>query len=150
MQQRLPDILLNGDMLAVNQEFSVTHRFAGGDRIWTAPVGREIWAKPLPGGRVGAVLFNRNGTTSRCDVPTPPYSGSLQVLCDDNVTGSSGAQALVLAFDVLPTQWLLTGDEQLHPGGGTAVTCEVRDIFSGQTGKAGKDLGRFQGSFTHS
>ena len=117
MQQRLLDILLNEDMLTVNQEYSTAHRFAG-DRIWTAAVGREVWAKPLPGGRVGVVLFNRNGTTSRCDVHAPPYSGSLEAPCDDNATEAAGAQSLVLSFDTLPMEWLIPGgDEQLHSGG---------------------------------
>ena len=154
MQQRLLDILLNEDMLAVNQEYSTVHRFAG-DRIWTGAVGREVWAKPLPGGRVGAVLFNRNGTTSRCDVHASPYSGSLEAPCDDNATEASGAQSLVLPFETLPMEWLIPGgDDPLHSGGvgsgggGMTVVCQVRDIFSGQTGKAGKDLGLFRGSFT--
>ena len=133
MQQRLLDILLNEDMLTVNQEYSTAHRFAG-DRIWTAAVGREVWAKPLPGGRVGAVLFNRNGTTSQCDVHAPPYSGSLEAPCDDNATEAAGAQSLVLSFDTLPIEWLIPGgDEQLHSGGvgsggsGMTAVCQVRD-----------------------
>ena len=48
----------NPDMLAVNQNYS---GYAG-DRVWTEAVGKEVWAKPLPGGRVGVVVFNRNGT----------------------------------------------------------------------------------------
>ena len=147
MQQRLLDILLNKDMLAVNQQY---HGFAG-DRMWTAAVGREVWAKPLPGGRAGVVLFNRNGTTSSCDVIDSPYSGSLKVPCDDNATESSGAQTLSLAFDVLPSQWLLDDEQggppqRAHEAG--AISCEVRDIFSGATGKASKDLGRHSGAFT--
>ena len=43
--------------LAVNQEYDTEHAFAG-DRIWTAAVGKELWAKPLPGGELAVLLIN--------------------------------------------------------------------------------------------
>ena len=58
VQPRVVALLKNPDMLAVNQNYS---GYAG-DRVWTEAVGKEVWAKPLPGGRVGVVVFNRNGT----------------------------------------------------------------------------------------
>lgn len=142
MQQRLLDILVNKDMLSVDQEYA---GFAG-DRMWTAAVGKEIWAKPLLNGRAAAVLFNRNGTTSKCDVVGVGHMGSLKCPCDDNVTESSGAQDLTLRFDVLPTHWLL-GQQTSVRQGGAGISCEVRDIFSGETGAVGKDLGRFTSAF---
>ena len=49
MQQRLVDLMVNPDMLAVNQEWA---GFAG-DRVWSEATGKECWAKPLPGAAVG-------------------------------------------------------------------------------------------------
>jgi hypothetical protein len=90
-------------------------------------------------------LFNRNGTTSTCNALHIGQMGSLQIPCDDNVTESSGAQDLTLDFDVLPAHWLLGQAHSSESGGG--ISCEVRDIFSGETGKVGSDLGRFVGAF---
>ena len=143
VQQRLLDILLNKDMLMVDQEYA--HGFAG-DRIWTEAVGKEIWAKPLPGNRAAAVIFNRNGTTSPCDVTDP---GRPELCpCDDNATspGHSGVQSIRLDFSVLPSQWLL-GAEASDGSASGAISCQVRDIFSGETGAQGKDLGAFAGGF---
>ena len=145
MQQRLLDILLNKDMLSVNQEYDTELAFAG-DRIWTGAVGKELWAKPLPGKRVGAVLWNRNGTAvSTC--PWPHISDARTAPCDDNATASVGAQRLSLSFDVLPVEWLLASGAMEGRAGPAAISCEVRDIFSGKTGAAGLDLGRFSGAF---
>lgn len=89
IQTRLIDILGNDDMLAVNQEYT---SFAG-DRMWSQAPGREVWAKPLKHGRVGAVVFNRNGSTPKC----PNHAGTthngtrypaaaITCPCNDNIT----------------------------------------------------------------
>ena len=44
-------------MLATNQQYN---GFAG-DRLWTAPYGRELWGKPLVNHSAAVVLFNRDG-----------------------------------------------------------------------------------------
>jgi hypothetical protein len=143
MQQRLLDILLNPDMLQVNQEYDTEHAFAG-DRIWTAAIGKELWAKPLPGKKVAAVLWNRNGTV--VSTKTQGICGASEAPCTDNYTASVGAQTLILDFEVVPVEWLLTSDEGAAGETGP-ISCEVRDIFSGETGKEGADLGRFTGTW---
>jgi hypothetical protein len=134
---------LNPDMLQVNQEYDTEHAFAG-DRIWTAAIGKELWAKPLPGKKVAAVLWNRNGTV--VSTKTQGICGASEAPCTDNYTASVGAQTLILDFEVVPVEWLLTSDEGAAGETGP-ISCEVRDIFSGETGKEGADLGRFTGTW---
>jgi hypothetical protein len=145
--------------------YSPVHKFAG-DRMWSAAVGQELWAKPLTENRVGAVVFNRNGTTPKCLNHAADFgdAGSVDCPCDDNTTSPDygGVQTISFDFSVLPSAWLLgsssgganessnsltTEDtERDGDGGAGAIACHVRDIFSSATGK-GKDLGRFSGSF---
>jgi hypothetical protein len=157
VQPRLLGLFMNKDMLKVNQNFL---NFAG-DRMWTGAVGKEVWAKPLPEGEVGVVVFNRNGTTSQCNILAP--HDSFAAPCDDNATESSGAQQIKLEFGMLPREWMLGGDGRGKIGaggsssssgggaaadvGGSTITCSVRDIFSGPTAAASEDLGKFSGEF---
>ncbi len=63
IQDRLVELFLNKDMIAINQQYSPTAAHAGG-RLLTKPGGQEIWAKPLimPPNSTAAVVFNRAGT----------------------------------------------------------------------------------------
>ena len=134
MQQRLVDLMVNPDMLAVNQEWA---GFAG-DRVWSAATGKECWAKPLPGAAVGVVLFNRNGTTPKCEAKQ-----AIDAPCDDwpaRMNATAGAQHIELPFDSLPRKWLAPNES-----GGSSLTCTVFDIFA--TPRNGKSLGKFGGSF---
>jgi hypothetical protein len=113
--------------------------------VWSGHQGKEIWAKPLGKGRVAAVVFNRNGTTSQCNVPDANIrnsTGSAICPCDDDTTapGYSGVQDISLPFDTIPSKWLA-------PAAAGPLSCSVRDVFSGATGKTGKDLGKFSGAW---
>ena len=135
MQQRLVDLLLNRDMLAVNQGWA---GFAG-DRIWSRATGKECWAKPLPGRAAGVVLFNRNGSVPTCNTVRPSDAP-----CDDwpdRTNISAGSQAIDLPFDWLPRAWLLDDDNRSTP-----LKCAVFDIF--HTPQVGKRLGYFTHSFS--
>ena len=79
--------------------------------------------------------------------PWPHISDARTAPCDDNATASVGAQRLSLSFDVLPVEWLLASGAMEGRAGPAAISCEVRDIFSGKTGAEGLDLGRFSGAF---
>ena len=144
VQPRLLGLFMNKDMLKVNQRYL---NFAG-DRMSTSAVGKEFWAKPLPEQEIAVVVYNRNGTTSRCDI-----QDAIAAPCDDNATESSGAQQIVFDFDTLPREWYGVGgggggDSGGNSGGNSGgITCNVRDIFSGPTAAEGKDLGKFTGSF---
>ena len=138
VQPRLLSLLKNKMMLRVNQQYA---GFAG-DRIWSAPVGREIWAKPLPTKHeVAVLLFNRNGTTSDCSV-----RDSIDCPCDDDPSAAQGAQDMTLDFDLmLPRGWILEGST---PSGVTGVlSCDVSDIFGGVNASAAVPLGRSDGRF---
>ena len=71
--------------------------------------------------------------------------GASEAPCTDNATASVGAQKLSLSFDTLPTEWLLASEAAVGSVG--PISCEVRDIFSGETGEEGADLGRFSGTW---
>ena len=94
--------------------------------------------------QVAALVFNRNGTTSQCNV-----AASIDCPCDDNQTESSGEQDIVLDFRSLPKQWLL-GD---GPADGSssadlgAVSCDLIDIFGGANAGSGVSLGTHTGGF---
>ena len=136
MQQRLVDLMVNPDMLAVNQEWA---GFAG-DRVWTEATGKECWAKPLPGAAVGVVLFNRNGTTPKCEAKQ-----AIDAPCDDwpaRMNATAGAQHIELPFDSLPRKWLAPNESG---GSSLPLRCTVFDIFA--TPRNGKSLGEFDGSF---
>eukprot|EP01052_Picozoa_sp_SAG31_P029509 SAG31_NODE_2939_length_4883_cov_6.368102_5_plen_240_part_00 len=144
MQQRLVDLMTNRAMLDVNQLYA---GFAG-DRIWSKATGMELWAKPLPGSRVGAVLFNRNGSTAGC---RSQAGQTIEVPCDDDpVLVHIGAQEMELSFASLPSPWLgLTESPEMQG----LISCNVSDIFpttaSNASGPAhDKELGRFTGRFT--
>eukprot|EP00947_MAST-08B_sp_MAST-8B-sp1_P005045 g5045.t1 len=81
MQDRLVDLLLNKDMLAVNAQYHQGHGFAGG-RIWSTAPGQEVWAKPLvdPEHGVAVVVFNRDGTAVG---ETPPGNSPLPPFCSN-------------------------------------------------------------------
>ena len=106
-------------------------------------------AKPLPGGAVAAVLFNRNGSTRGC---ANPDKQTIELPCDDDpALVEAGQQEIVLEFASLPSSWLGLGDDSAAAGGGT-VKCSVADIFppspSNASGPAHeKDLGSFSGSY---
>ena len=139
MQQRLIDLLLNEDMLAVDQQYSEAAAFAGG-RIWSGPSQQELWAKPLtaPAGSAAVVLFNRAGVAiggvPEGGRPLPPHcndkNSSLgacvgcfnqqnkQAPCDDNVTASSGSQTVELQFAQIDPAWLGLGVGSGGGGGG--------------------------------
>ena len=146
MQQRLVDMMTNKAMLAVNQGYSYSASFSG-DRIWSRATGKELWAKPLPGGSVAAALFNRNGSTRGCansDLRT------IDLPCDDDpALVEAGQQEIVLEFTTLPRPWL--GLDGSSPEA-SAISCIVADIFPPQASNASgpahaKELGVFVGSY---
>ena len=99
IQPRLLGLLKNAAMLKVNQAYTLG--FAG-DRIESHAVGKELWAKPLPGGEAAVALFNRNGTTFKCMASSP-----IDCPCDDYANETSGAQSLTLDFSSLARRgWL--------------------------------------------
>ena len=98
IQPRLLGLLKNAAMLKVNQAYTLG--FAG-DRIESHAVGKELWAKPLPGGEAAVALFNRNGTTFKCMASSP-----IDCPCDDYANETSGAQSLTLDFSSLASdEW---------------------------------------------
>ena len=145
MQPRLVALLTNPDMLAVDAAYDAPAAFAGG-RMWTRPGGRELWAKPLGAGAAAAVLFNRGGATTPCNVPADQPQ---LAPCDDDPAQSHGAQRVALAFgDDLPASWLAAGELHLHhdaDGGAAELECDVFDVFA--TPGHGAPLGRFQGGW---
>lgn len=142
MQQRLVDLMTNRAMLEVNQLYA---GFAG-DRIWSNATGKELWAKPLPGSAVGAVLFNRNGSTGGCHI-----QATIDAPCDDDPSlVDAGQQEMELAFASLPSQWLGITTPPAELQG--AISCNISDIFPATASNASgptheKDLGRFTGRF---
>eukprot|EP01047_Picozoa_sp_COSAG01_P036905 COSAG01_NODE_2902_length_6891_cov_3.810218_5_plen_388_part_00 len=144
MQQRLVDLMVNSAMLEVNQQYA---GFAG-DRLWSNATGKELWAKPLPAGAVGAVLFNRNGTTAGCRNP----KRALDIPCDDDpVLVHEGSQTMELEFASLPRRWLGLDTRATEPP--AAIICNVSDILpataSNTSGPAHeKPLGIFKSKFT--
>jgi hypothetical protein len=136
-----------------------------GGRVWSGPVGKEVWAKPLQPGVVAVVLLNRYGTAvgnfqepqlPHGGIPTAfaPYPGcyitngdSMLSPCDDNLTATSGAQQLTLDYSVLPAAWLglpSSGTGSVDGGGGDgrggkSVSCDLFDILA--TTHAGAALG---------
>eukprot|EP01048_Picozoa_sp_COSAG05_P008775 COSAG05_NODE_686_length_7932_cov_3.338823_8_plen_631_part_00 len=142
MQQRLVDLMVNRAMLDVNQQYA---GFAG-DRLWSNATGKELWAKPLPAGAVGAVMFNRNGSTAGCRNPS---KRALDIPCDDDpVLVHEGAQIMELEFASLPRHWL-----GLDAQPRAAIICNISDIFPATVSNASgpahdKPLGRFTGKFT--
>lgn len=152
MQPRLVDILGNEDMLSVNQEYT---SFAG-DRMWSQAPGREVWAKPLKDGRVGVVVFNRNGSTPKCTNHAGTVRNGTRYAaevitcpCDDDTNSPeySGTQDITFDFGVLPSAWLLSQDGTTVVSGGGTVGCALRDIWR-RDGKPGRELGNFVGSYT--
>lgn len=166
MQERLIDLLLNKDMLQVDQQYSEAAAYAGG-RIWSGPTQQELWAKPLtsPANAVAVVLFNRAGiAVGDAVTPLPPHcndktsslgpcvgcflNDNVQSPCDDNVTASSGSQAVELQFSQISRSWLGLNNTSTSNGasaGGT-VSCNVFDIFA--TPGKGASLGRITGSWS--
>jgi sialidase-1 len=153
MQQRLVDLLTNPDLLAVNSYYSQKERNAGG-RIWSGPVGKELWAKPLAGGSTAVVLLNRAGLASgnALGVRNPyfaPYAGcfdlhgradAILAPCDDNATASHGAQSIALNLSAIPRSWLgLAEEPNVDSALESTLSCEVFDILA--TAKAGASLG---------
>jgi hypothetical protein len=158
MQERLVDLLLNPDMLAVDQQYSAEAAFAGG-RIKAEFPAKELWAKPLavwdnaPARSAAVVLLNRGGTAvgispaelpDHCTAdPSQPCNGCFidadqpQLSpCDDNVTASTGAAELVLKFADLPRSWLGLGPDSADGtdgggggSGGGGISCNVYDIY---------------------
>lgn len=151
MQQRLVDLLTNSDLLAVNSYYSQQQEFAGG-RIWSGPVGKEIWAKPLAPGSVAVVLLNRAGLASGNALGTrnsyfAPYAGCFDLHgradavlapCDDNATASHGSQPIVLNLSVVPRSWLGLPTAKSNVVD-SVLNCELFDILA--TPKAGASLG---------
>ena len=151
MQPRLVDLLTNQDLLAVNSDYNADLKFAGG-RIWSAPVGKEMWGKPLLHGAAAVALLNRAGLASGVALGDrnpyfAPYAGCFDLHgradailspCDDNVTASHGTQTLTLDLDLIPRSWL-----GLSPSSAGVVSCEVFDILA--TAHVGKALGRQDG-----
>ena len=168
MQQRLVDLLTNPDMIAVNQQYDATAKFAGG-RIASFAPGKEVWAKPLAAsGVVAVVLMNRGGVAigervadagplpKKCkDSPLActgcqlPGDQPWLAPCDDNVTASTGAQTIELDIArMIPAAWLtekMSGsgesERDSESSVAAAVQCDVFDIFA--TPHKGKALGRF-------
>lgn len=153
MQQRLVDLLTNLDLLAVNSYYSHQEQFAGG-RIWSEPVGKELWAKPLSPGSVAAVLLNRAGLASGNALGPrnqyfAPYAGCFDLHgradaflapCDDNVTASHGAQTIALNLSAVPRSWLgLRPRAETNMPFDSVLSCDVFDILA--TPKAGASLG---------
>ena len=150
MQHRLVHLLTNPDLLAVNADYNAGIGFAGG-RIWSAPVGKEVWAKPLLDGQAAVVLLNRAGLASGVALGDrnpyfAPYAGCFDLHgrsdailspCDDNATASHGAQTLALDLDLIPRSWIAL------PASPGVVSCEVFDILA--TPHAGEALGRHDG-----
>lgn len=162
-------------MIAINQQYSESAAYAGG-RIKSVFPAQELWAKPLviPKDGVAVVLFNRGGLVMgvnagqplqpHCSDPTStlgPCTGCFidqdapQLSpCNDNVTASSGAQALTLDFADLNASWLgLSGPADGSSHG--SISCDVFDVFGcaaascSTTGAAkGAGLGRFTGNFS--
>eukprot|EP01052_Picozoa_sp_SAG31_P035684 SAG31_NODE_4340_length_3340_cov_3.282012_5_plen_160_part_00 len=126
----------------MNQEYTLG--FAG-DRIATKAVGKELWAKPLANASAAVVLFNRNGTTYKCNVQQ-----SIECPCNDYANATFGAQSMTLKFSSLAIRgWL---GKQMVTGladGDTAisVSCEVTDVYA-HDGASAASLGRFSGSWT--
>ena len=143
MQPRLVSLLTNEAALRVNQAYS---RFAG-DRITTASVGKELSAKPLGDHAVAALLFNRNGTTSKCIAASP-----IEAPCDDLPSATSGEQLLRLDFGTL-VHWLappataLDGASAATTGVGSTLRCNVTDVYGGVNAASAVSLGAFTGSF---
>ena len=168
VQQRVLALLKNPDMLAVNQAYSKEHSFAG-DRMWSAPVGQELWAKPLGEGVVGVVLFNRDGDACTNATKYNPYhrnvtcgkpGGSkcctsdgdpMDAPCTDDPELSTGAQVMALDYSVLPMAWfsrtsgstpaMLSSDGAKSSAILNDMQCDVFDIFA--TAAKGKALGRY-------
>lgn len=130
MQQRVLNMLINPDMLAIDQAY---HGSAG-DRMWTGAVGKELWAKPLGGSSAAVVLLNRAGYTSSCQISN---GSSLAAPCDDNATESSGAQPVPLMLTALPPAWLglpaLSGASVPASASAlassAAIECDAVDVF---------------------
>ncbi len=147
MQQRLVDLMVNRAMLDVNQQYV---GFAG-DRLWSNATGKELWAKPLPAGAVGAVMLNRNGSTAGCRNPS---KRALDTPCDDDpVLLHEGAQTMELEFASLPRQWLGLDTKATDSKLASAIICSISDIFpstaSNASGPANdKPLGTFVDKFT--
>jgi hypothetical protein len=161
MQPRLIKLLTNPDLIAVDQYYSADEKFAGG-RIWSAPVGKEIWAKPLQPGVAAAVLLNRFGASiGKFEHPEKlhggiaevfaPYpgcyvldGGSITVPCDENATTTSGEQQLTLDFSVLPRSWL--GLPARDAPSNATISCDLFDILA--TPSAGTKLGPSKGEWS--
>lgn len=164
MQQRLVDLFLNKDMIQVDQQYHAGHAYAGG-RIWSAPGGKEVWAKPLvtPPDSVAVVVVNKAGVAKGVVVegtPLPPHchdpnstlgpclgcfvNAHADSPCNDNVTASVGAQAITLPFSAVPAAWLGLAEAEAGSAGG--ATCDVFDIFA--TNNKGASLGSFTGSWS--
>ena len=148
MQQRLVDLMVNRAMLDVNQQYA---GFAG-DRLWTNATGKELWAKPLPAGAVGAVMFNRNGSTAGCRNPS---KRALDTPCDDDpILVHEGAQTIELKFESLPRQWLGLDTRATDPEPPKAtIICNISDIFPSTASNASgpahaKPLGTYTDKFT--
>lgn len=161
MQQRLVQLLTNPEMLRINQEYQTDGASFAGGRLATWPVGRELWAKPLPGRAAAVVLFNRAGTVfgvtpSGADPKPPHCSDPNSTLapchgcfvnddrpwlspCDDDAAASIGAQKVTFHTDQLPRDWLVLDENATVPG--SPLVCDIFDIFD--TAAAGKTLGRF-------
>eukprot|EP00039_Didymoeca_costata_P021632 m.345013 g.345013 ORF g.345013 m.345013 type:complete len:671 (+) comp25672_c0_seq1:63-2075(+) len=161
MQPRLVDLMLNADMLDANSQYNQKFNFAGG-RVWSGPLYKEVWAKPLvsPANSVAAVLFNRGGYVigqipsgesfpPHCSDPNSQlgpcvgcfvdYDKPWLSPCDDNTTASTGMQSIELQFSLINASWLGLEHSQ------EAIQCHVYDIFA--TPQKGEDLGVYTNSF---
>ena len=140
VQPRLIDIIGNDAMLAINQEYN---GFAG-DRVTSTAPGQEVWAKPLHHGRVGVVIFNRNGSTPKCWNHASKNVSVITCPCDDNTSSPDygGAQPITFNFSVLPSAWLLGAGS----APGAEVECALADVWT-TAGKPGGTLGRFKESY---
>ena len=49
-------------MIAIDQDASAT----AGDRLHADAAGKQLWARPLAGGDVAAVLYNNNSGHAAC------------------------------------------------------------------------------------
>ena len=141
IQPRLLELMLNPDMLRVNQVYAGN----AGDRLWTGPMGQEVWGKPLPNRTAAIVVLNQYGLPlvtepGTCTGQWAGWCGACNTFkpidtpCDDNATVSIGAQTIKLDFSVIPSKWLAPAAD------GAVSECEVFDIFASP--QRGKSLGR--------
>jgi hypothetical protein len=72
--QAILDIVTNRAAIEINQQFDTGAHWHAGDLVWTRPNSLQLWAKPLPNGGFGAVLFRNH--CSSCRDPAIPLNVS--------------------------------------------------------------------------